>query len=88
MKAWKQVAGSLVIGSALMLPLPAHSAPQHHPHGQAQEKTVKDPVCGMNVLPSKSEKATYKKKTYYFCSAAEKTQFEKDPAKFLAKPRG
>ena len=46
-----------------------------------------DPVCGMKVDPKTAPSATYQGKTYYFCSAEEKAQFEKDPASFLRKGR-
>mgnify|MGYP000697296591 CR=1 FL=1 len=36
-------------------------------------RAAKDPVCGMEVDPKSAEaKATYKDKTYYFCSVADK----------------
>jgi YHS domain-containing protein len=39
---------------------------------------AKDPVCGMNVDEKKAAGTTvYKGKTYYFCSAHCKAQFEK-----------
>ncbi len=43
----------------------------------------KDPVCGMEVYPSEARPArltsVLEGKTYYFCSEACKTQFEKEP---------
>lgn len=45
---------------------------------------AKDPVCGMVVDTKTAEKATYKGKTYYFCSKDEKETFEKTPEKFAA----
>ena len=45
---------------------------------------VKDPVCGMEIdTKSAAGKATYKGKTYYFCSVSEKEQFEKEPVKYV-----
>jgi Cu+-exporting ATPase len=45
---------------------------------------VKDPVCGMNVDETKAAgTAVYKGKTYYFCSAACKAKFEKEPDKHV-----
>ncbi|PYV40265.1 MAG: hypothetical protein DMG06_20805 [Acidobacteria bacterium] len=56
----------------------AETAQKAHPN------KVKDPVCGMEVDPkSAAAKATYKDKTYYFCSVAEKDQFEKAPEKYV-----
>ncbi len=49
--------------------------------GPASAK-VKDPVCGMEVDPAKAVKVEREGKTYYFCSAYCKEQFEKDPAKY------
>jgi membrane fusion protein, copper/silver efflux system len=49
------------------------------------EKSVKDLVCGMEVNPATpgALKTVYKGKTYYFCSDHCKSQFEKNPGKFL-----
>ena len=44
---------------------------------------VVDPVCHMEVDPAKAPKATYNGKTYYFCSEAEKEQFEKNPGAYV-----
>ena len=45
---------------------------------------AKDPVCGMDVDEGTAEhKAEYKDKTYYFCAPACKTDFEKDPEKYV-----
>jgi len=44
---------------------------------------VKDPVCSMTVDPkTATDKATYKGKTYYFCSREDKETFTKSPEKF------
>jgi len=52
--------------------------------GQKASRKLKDPVCGMEIdSKSAAGKATYKGKTYYFCSVSEKEQFEKDPAKYV-----
>src|SRR5262245_26253979 len=51
---------------------------------QKKEQKVKDPVCGMEIdAKSAAGKATYKGKTYYFCSVSEKEQFESEPAKYV-----
>ena len=45
---------------------------------------AKDPVCGMEVDEKKAAAtAAYKGHTYYFCAAACKRAFEKDPEKYL-----
>lgn len=47
---------------------------------------TKDPVCGMQLneatAPAKSE---HRGKTYYFCSLACKTAFDKNPEKYATK---
>ncbi|MBI2486372.1 MAG: YHS domain-containing protein [Deltaproteobacteria bacterium] len=47
---------------------------------------VKDPVCGMEVEENKeNEKSEYEGKTYYFCSKACKSAFDKNPKKYEIK---
>ena len=54
--------------------------------GLAALTKVKDPVCGMEVDPSKAAGvATHKGKTCFFCATACKTAFESEPEKYLAK---
>ena len=44
---------------------------------------VRDPVCGMMVDEKKSKlKSEHEGKTFYFCSAYCKTNFDKDPHKY------
>ena len=58
--------------------------PQKTEPAQKAGRKVKDPVCGMEIdTKSAAGKATYKGKTYYFCSVSEKEQFEKEPAKYV-----
>ena len=53
--------------------------------GKAVGKTARDLVCGMDVDISASGvlKAEYQGKTYYFCCAPCKVDFDKDPEKYL-----
>jgi Cu+-exporting ATPase len=45
---------------------------------------AKDPVCGMDVEEKKAAAtADYKGRTYYFCAAACKRAFERNPEKYL-----
>ena len=45
---------------------------------------VKDPVCGMNVDEKTGKfKSEYMGKTYYFCALGCKTQFDKNPKRFV-----
>ncbi|MBI2970951.1 MAG: YHS domain-containing protein [Candidatus Aenigmarchaeota archaeon] len=45
---------------------------------------VKDPVGGMQI-EKKGMHLVFKRKTYYFCSDACKSRFDKKPAKFALK---
>jgi Cu+-exporting ATPase len=48
--------------------------------------TAKDPVCGMSVKKDGAKYMyDYKGTTYYFCSEGCKTEFSKNPDKYLAK---
>ncbi len=50
----------------------------------AEETKVKDPVCGMSVLPSKAAgSAEYNGETYHFCGKGCLAKFQADPAKYL-----
>lgn len=45
-----------------------------------------DPVCNMKVdMKTAAAQATYKGKTYYFCKAEHKVQFEKNPERYIKK---
>lgn len=46
----------------------------------------KDPVCGMDVDKQKAAgHSEHHGKTYYFCSAACKQKFDKEPAKYAGR---
>ncbi|WP_114418066.1 heavy metal translocating P-type ATPase [Marinospirillum perlucidum] len=60
----------------------------HHHHSSSEEaseaSTAKDPVCGMEVDPQKTEhRSQHQGKTWYFCSSSCQHRFEKDPDSFL-----
>jgi YHS domain-containing protein len=44
-----------------------------------------DPVCGMEADTSSQFKSEHMGKTYYFCSAQDKAEFDKHPMKYHAK---
>jgi YHS domain-containing protein len=47
---------------------------------------VKDPVCGMLINEQTAgARSEYHGKTYYFCSPACKSKFDKDPEQYAAK---
>lgn len=51
------------------------------------QPSVKDPVCGMNVEPSKAAGSVeYQGKKYFFCSKSCAERFSADPEKYLAAP--
>jgi Cu+-exporting ATPase len=59
---------------------------QHHDSGDNEVHkhvaTVKDPVCGMNVIPPAKGQAEYKGKTYYFCNSKCLVKFNENPEKY------
>jgi len=47
-----------------------------------------DPVCGMSVDKERAEFRSFQKgDTYYFCSAACKASFDRDPGKYISGPK-
>ncbi|MEC5325117.1 heavy metal translocating P-type ATPase [Aurantimonas sp. A3-2-R12] len=61
----------------------------HHQHGHASvspdDRTVKDPVCGMTVaLDQGKPSREYSGETYYFCSQKCHDKFAADPESFLS----
>ncbi|MCO6411222.1 MAG: YHS domain-containing protein [Thiogranum sp.] len=51
---------------------------------QDDERTFKDPVCGMAVSRLSAIATTdYEGKTYYFCSGGCRDAFEAEPGKYL-----
>jgi len=55
----------------------------HSGHAHSFAKTVKDPVCGMDVDPEKTEHhSTYHGSMFHFCSVSCKGKFEADPAAY------
>jgi len=67
-----------------------HSRHHHHGPGRAcgsgtAQATVRDPVCGMTVVPAKSPHlAEVKGKDYHFCSAGCRAKFVADPQRYLS----
>ena len=50
------------------------------------DNKVTDPVCGMQLEPSKAAaESNYQGRTYYFCSQEDKMKFDEDPRKYLDK---
>ena len=63
-----------------------HAHPvQRHRHDDQNRDTVKDPVCGMDVVPETAAGSVdHDGRTYYFCSRHCVEKFRADPARFLA----
>lgn len=62
------------------------SAPCSNLQGQ-ENHSHQDPVCGMQVDPSRSKgEETFQGKTYYFCSSSCQAKFKADPGKYLKTP--
>jgi YHS domain-containing protein len=74
-----------VLLAGLAVPFAGAAVADDKKADQKAPKEVADPVCGMMVDPKTADKADYKGKTYYFCSADEKQEFLKTPEKFLPK---
>ena len=54
-----------------------------HVHDEKVEEGAKDPVCGMEVDKKTKYRAEYNGKTYYFCSQACMSTFQKDPGRYV-----
>jgi Cu+-exporting ATPase len=65
-----------------------HAAHEHGTSahaGGASEALTKDPVCGMDVDPHKTQhRAEHAGRTYYFCSAGCRTKFLAEPQRYLS----
>jgi Cu+-exporting ATPase len=67
-------------------PHDGHSAHDHAASASQAGRTVKDPVCGMDVDPERTpHQAMHAAQTYYFCSAGCRTKFVADPHRYLDK---
>jgi len=65
-----------------------HSVTKHDLESKSDNKSFKDPVCGMNVSPDSAKgQIIYQNTTYYFCSLKCKDKFETKPEDYLAKEK-
>ncbi len=49
-----------------------------------EERSLKDPVCGMEVSRNSAvAETTYQGKTFYFCAQTCRKAFESDPEKYI-----
>src|SRR5262249_42653125 len=54
-------------------------------HTKSTTKIAKDPICGMNVDPTKAAAIIeFNGQPYYFCSKGCAAKFQQNPTKFLA----
>ncbi|HET9252106.1 MAG TPA: heavy metal translocating P-type ATPase [Candidatus Eisenbacteria bacterium] len=72
--------------AALKLDLAAAHPPAHE-HAASQPGVVKDPVCGMNVVPERAAGShTHEGTTYFFCSKGCVSRFAAEPERYLKSP--
>ncbi|HHT9133555.1 MAG TPA: YHS domain-containing protein [Candidatus Avalokitesvara rifleensis] len=71
-----------IVMALLLLVMTVSVISYYGPVAQAAEGKIPDAVCGMQVDKASALSAEYEGKTYYFCSAACKANFDKDPKKF------
>jgi Cu+-exporting ATPase len=67
-----------------------HASHDHHGHTPADPgETVKDPVCGMTVVPGEAAggSASHGGSTYHFCSSHCRSRFEAEPDAVLGADR-
>ena len=66
----------------------AHTTPVMARGEMERHQTAIDPVCGMSVDTERAEYRSFQKgETYYFCSAGCKSTFDKDPGKYVSRPK-
>lgn len=55
---------------------------------KSDERSFKDPVCGMEVSPTTAfDQFMYQGKTYYFCAGICRKAFEAEPEKYIRQHR-
>ena len=55
---------------------------------QSNERSFKDPVCGMEVSRMTAiDECVYRGKTYYFCDRTCREAFEAEPEKYILQHR-
>jgi YHS domain-containing protein len=67
---------------------PAKTPPPASKPAPSPQKEAKDPVCGKMIDPAKAPSATYKGQTHYFCSAADRLKFIRNPETYVKKEQG
>ncbi len=73
-----------VVTNALFLKRFEPKTPQQLEEGRlllSQEKVI-DPVCGMEIVPSRAIEYEYQEKLYHFCNPNCETHFKRDPERF------
>ncbi len=73
-----------VVTNALFLKRFEPKTPQQLEEGRlllSQEKVI-DPVCGMEIVPSRAIEYDYQGKLYHFCNPNCETHFKRDPERF------
>jgi len=70
---------SVVLNALLLKRFEPRTAQQLEEEKLLLEQKVMDPICGMEIVPSKSIEYNYKGEKYYFCSASCAHEFKSDP---------
>jgi len=70
---------SVVLNALLLKRFEPRTAQQLEEEKLLLEQKVMDPICGMEIVPSKSIEYNYKGEKYYFCSASCEHEFKSDP---------
>ncbi len=77
------VSGNFLIDSESRMKAASQPQPRPKPHNATAHQ---DPVCGMDIEPSKSVgKSEYRGKTYFFCSRLCKEKFDKNTEQYVGK---
>ena len=82
--------GALVMSlSTVIVALNSQTLRKYEPKGvepKEEKRTVKDPVCGMELEPEMAySKTEYAGNTFYFCSKQCEEEFKKNPEKYASK---
>ena len=82
--------GALVMSlSTVIVALNSQTLRKYEPKGmetKEEKRTVKDPVCGMELEPEMAySKTEYAGNTFYFCSKQCEENFKKNPEKYASK---
>ena len=73
---------SVVLNALLLKRFEPRTPQQIEEESLLLEEKVLDPICGMEIIPSRSIEYKYKGESFYFCSASCEHEFKSDPEKY------